>query len=169
MKTNDKRMTSAVEGDIVVFLIGMRVNRWWKPWQWMRTGLAMARMLRELRAHPELGFLGAEGYFGRTALMVQYWKSLDHLLGYARMRDAQHLPAWRTFNRLVGMNGDVGIWHESYLARAGDHESVYVNMPAFGLGRAAGLREALGQHASAAGRLSAHAGAASLAHPTNGS
>ena len=96
--------------------------------------------------------------------MVQYWRSLGHLLAYARMRDAQHLPAWRTFNRLVGMNGDVGIWHESYLSRAGDHESVYVNMPAFGLGRAAGLREALGPRTSAAGRLSAGSAAASPAH-----
>ena len=27
-----KRMTGRLEGDFVVFLIGMRVNRWWKLW-----------------------------------------------------------------------------------------------------------------------------------------
>jgi hypothetical protein len=35
----------------------------------------------------------------------------------------------------------------------GAYESLYVNMPAFGLGRATGLREATGHRASAAGRL----------------
>lgn len=151
----NQRMTSAAEGDVVVFLIGMRVNRWWKPWQWLRTPVAMSRMLRELAQHPELGMLGSEAYFGRTTLMVSYWKSMEHLLAYATLRTAEHLPAWRAFNRTVGTNGDVGIWHETYRARAGDYESVYLNMPAFGLGKATGLREALGPRVSAAGRLGA--------------
>lgn len=155
MTTINQRMTSAAEGDVLVFLIGMRVNRWWKPWQWLRTALAMPRMLRELYARPELGLLGAEAYFGRTTLMVSYWKSMDHLLGYSKQRSAQHLPAWRAFNKYVGMNGDVGIWHETYRVHAGDYESVYVNMPAFGLGRASGVREALGHRATAEGRLAA--------------
>ncbi len=139
MRTNNERLMSAAEGDVVVFLIGMRVNRWWKIWQWLRTAIAMPPMLRELSANPELGFLGGESWFGRTTVMVTYWKSVDHLFRYARMRTAQHLPAWRAFNRRIGTNGDVGIWHETYRARAGDHESVYVNMPAFGLGKAAGV------------------------------
>ena len=149
-----RRMTSTAEGEVVVFLIGMRVNRWWKPWQWLRTALGMPRMLRELTAHPELGFLGGESYVGRTTLMVSYWSSLEQLLAYAKKSDAQHLPAWRAFNKHIGTNGDVGIWHETYRARAGEYESVYLNMPAFGLGKAAGLREAAGHRVSAAGRLS---------------
>jgi hypothetical protein len=153
MKTHNLRMTSAAEGDVVVFLIGMRVNRWWKPWQWLRTGLAMPRMLRELAAHPELGLLGSEAWFGRTTILVSYWKSMDHLLDYAKLRSAEHMPAWRAFNQRIGMNGDVGIWHETYRVRPGDYENVYVNMPAFGLGKAAGVTEALGQRVAAAGRL----------------
>ena len=51
------------------------------------------------------------------------------------------------------MNGDVGIWHETYRVRPGDYENVYLNMPEFGLGKAAGVTEALGQRAAAAGRL----------------
>jgi hypothetical protein len=160
MTTNNQRMTSAADGDVVVFLIGMRVNRWWKPWQWLRTALAMPRMQRELAQHPELGLLASESYFGRTTLMVSYWKSMDHLLAYAKLRTAEHLPAWRAFNKHVGINGDVGIWHETYRARVGEYESVYVNMPAFGLGRASGVREASGQRASAAGRLAARASSA---------
>lgn len=161
MTTYNQRMTSAADGDVVVFLIGMRVNRWWKPWQWLRTAFAMPRMLRELAEHPELGLLGSEAYFGRTTLMVSYWKSMDHLLAYAKLRTAQHLPAWRAFNRYIGSNGDVGIWHETYCARLGEYESVYMNMPAFGLGKATGVREAVGHRVSAAGRLAAPGGAAS--------
>ncbi|CAM5694173.1 hypothetical protein SANTM175S_00904 [Streptomyces antimycoticus] len=32
--------------------------------------------------------------------------------------------------------GKVGFWHETYAVPAGAHEAVYVNMPAFGLGKA---------------------------------
>src|SRR4051812_27930960 len=103
------RRTARIEGEFVVFLIGMRVNRWWKFWQWMRVAAAMPRMLRELAQNPELGFLGAESWFGRTTVMVSYWKSMDHLLAYAKSRTAKHLPAWKAFNEAIGTNGDVGI------------------------------------------------------------
>lgn len=153
MSTQHARMTSSAEGEIVVFLIGMRVNRWWKFWQWLRTAMAMGGMLRELAEHPELGLVSSEAWLGRTTILVSYWKSTDHLLAYAKMRDAAHLPAWRAFNRLVGDRGDVGVWHETYRVPGGNYESVYVNMPSFGLGRVAGLQPATGRKSTAAGRL----------------
>jgi hypothetical protein len=143
MKTHNERVTSNEnEQPLVVFLIGMRVNRWWKVGQWLRTALAMPRMLRELGQHPELGMLGGESWFGRTTILVSYWRSVDHLFGYAKLRNAEHLPAWRAFNKHIGSNGDVGIWHETYIVQPGAHESIYVNMPAFGLGKVSGLRSA---------------------------
>ena len=143
MKTLNDRVTSnASEEPMVVFLIGMRVNRWWKFGQWFRTALAMPRMLRELGEHRELGFLGGQSWFGRTTILVSYWKSADHLFAYAKQRNAEHLPAWRSFNKLIGTNGDVGIWHETYIVQPGAHESIYVNMPEFGLGKVLGLRSA---------------------------
>ena len=143
MKTQNERVTTnATPEPVVVFLIGMRVNRWWKVRQWLRTALAMPRMLRELGEHPELGLLGGEAWFGRTTILVSYWKSVDHLFGYAKLRNAAHLPAWRAFNKQIGTNGDVGIWHETYIVRPGAHESVYVNMPPFGLGKITGVRSA---------------------------
>ena len=153
-----KRVSGRIEGDFVVFLIGMRVNRWWLPHQWIRVGAAMPRMLRELARNPELGYLGGEGWFGRTTMMMQYWRSMDHLMAYAKNRNAEHLPAWRRFNKLVGTNGDVGIWHETYRVRAGDYESVYVNMSPFGLGRVGTLVEATGTRETAEGRLTSGAG-----------
>ncbi len=155
MTTYNQRMTSAASGEQIVFLIGMRVNRWWKVWQWWRTAAAMPRMLRELARQPELGLLGSEAWFGRTTLMVTYWKSMDHLMDYAKQRDAQHLPAWRAFNKHIGTNGDVGIWHETYRVHAGDYESVYANMPLFGLGKVDGVRPAVGRRESARSRLAA--------------
>jgi hypothetical protein len=153
MATIAKRMTGKMDGEFVVFLIGMRVNRWWLLHKWFRVAIAMPRMIRELVKKPELGFLGAEQWFGRTTVMLQYWRSMDHLMAYAKSRDSAHLPAWRAFNKSVGTSGDVGIWHETYRVRPGDYESVYVNMMPFGLGKAGALLEAHGKRESASGRL----------------
>ena len=157
-RTIDARRSGHIEGEFVVFLIGMRVNRWWKIHKWLPVVLAMPRMLRELSEHPELGFLGAEQWLGRTSVMVQYWRSTEQLLAYAKSKTGAHLPAWKAWNRAVGTRGDVGIWHETYRSRPGDYESIYVNMPAFGLAKASLAREAEGARASASGRLGATAG-----------
>ena len=53
-----QRMTAQIDDEVVVFLIGMRINRFWKIHKWMPVELAMPRMLRELDAHPDAGFLG---------------------------------------------------------------------------------------------------------------
>ena len=85
--------------------------------------------------------------------MVQYWRSMEQLLAYANNKDAQHLPAWASFNKAIGTDGSVGIWHETYAASPGSHESVYVNMPPFGLGRASSLHRATGTRRTASERL----------------
>jgi hypothetical protein len=152
-ETIQKRMTSRIDGEFVVFLIGMRVNRWWRILQWLRVARAMPRMLRELQQNPQLGFLGAEQWFGRTTVLLSYWRSTNHLLAYAKSRNSEHLPAWRAFNRLVGTSGDVGVWHETYRVQPDAYETVYVNMMPFGLGRAGRLIEASGHQTHAQGRL----------------
>ncbi len=40
------RMMATIEGDFVVFLIGMRVNYWWKVHKWWPVAMAMPRMPR---------------------------------------------------------------------------------------------------------------------------
>jgi len=150
-----QRVSGRLDGDFVVFAIGMRVNRWWKLHKWIPVVTAMPRMLKELYASPELGFLGGEAWFGRTTMMMSYWRSMDHLMRYSKNRDLAHLPAWRAFNKTIGTNGDVGIWHETYRVRPGDYESIYVNMPRFGLGNAGEIVEARGKRETAEGRLSA--------------
>ena len=149
----DKRVTAHIQGDFVVFLIGMRINRYWKPHKWLPTVLAMPRMLKELEASPpEHGFLGYTS-LGLLSL-VQYWRSFDHLEGYARAREKHHWPAWVEFNRLMkDLRGDVGIWHETFLVRAGEYESIYSGMPLMGLAKAAKLADVSAQSDAARGRL----------------
>jgi hypothetical protein len=112
-------------------------------------------MLKELHQHRELGFLGYHLWPGRTMLLLQYWRSMDALVDYAKARDSAHLPAWQRFNRAVGTDGSVGIWHETYKAGPGSYENVYVNMPSFGLGRVGELVPARGGLQSARGRVDA--------------
>ncbi len=63
-------------------------------------------------------------------------KSAKHLQAYAHSQTNVHLRAWQPFNQKVGSSGDVGIWHETYVVPYGCAESVYVNMPRYGLGLA---------------------------------
>lgn len=140
-------------GEVVVFLIGMRINRLWQFWRWMPVLAAMPRMIVELAKDPSRGLLGRPRTFisGRVVLLVQYWNSFDDLERYARDPQSQHLPAWRSFNRRIRDNGSVGIFHETYRVAAADLETVYGNMPAFGL---AGVTAAVpvrgGRHTAAA-------------------
>jgi hypothetical protein len=151
------RWTARSEAPFVVFLIGMRFNKLWKVHKWGPVFTAMPRMLAELERQPELGFLSGNLWFGRTTLLVQYWRSFEHLETYAKARDKEHLPAWSAFNRAVGANGDVGIFHETYRVAPGEYESLYANMPPILLGRAAELVEAQGAYRGARGRLEARA------------
>lgn len=153
-KVIEARMTGEIEGDFVVFLIGMRINKLWKVRKWGPAALAMGAMLKELYAAPreDTGFLGHQGL--SMFNMVQYWRSFEHLEAYARDQDAAHWPAWGAFNKAMkGARGDVGIWHETYLVRAGQYETVYSGMPKMGLGKSSNLVEARGNRDSARKRL----------------
>lgn len=147
------RMTARPEGDFAVFLIGMRINAWWRVDKWLPVLRAMPRMLTELYRNRELGFLSYEMWVGRTTILVQYWQSTEHLVRYAQARESAHLPAWQAFNKAVGDDGAVGIWHETYVSGPGRYENVYVNMPTFGLGKVGPLVEATGALKSARDRM----------------
>ncbi len=137
-----------------VFLIGMRINRPWKVHKWLPVFLAMPRMLKKLRARPESGLLDYRSIGGLANL--QYWRSFEHLETYARAPALSHWPAWIAFNRRLGQSpGDVGIWHETYLVRAGQYEAIYSGMPPSGLGKVGRLVNAGTTRESARQRLRA--------------
>jgi hypothetical protein len=156
MQIQNSRQTARIEGNFVVFLIGMRVNRLLLVHKWLPVATAMPRMLKELLHHREMGLLHAQTFVsGRTVMVVQYWRSFDHLHAYAHAKDLQHLPAWAAFNRQIGNNGSVGIFHESYVVQAGQYECVYANMPRSGLAKAGELIPAIGRMQDAKSRLQA--------------
>ncbi len=149
------RMTDGHDGPLVVFLIGMRVNRWWRVRTWWPAFSAMPGMLRELTAERERGLLGYQMTIGRHGpVLVQYWRGTDELLAYAHDGGAAHRPAWRAYNeRARAAAGVVGIWHETYQVAAAAHETIYVAMPPFGLGAATSTVPVARRGASARERL----------------
>lgn len=160
----DGRFTADVEGPFVVFIIGMQVNRLLAVNRWLPVARAMAPMLRELYSNPERGFLGAETFlYWRGVALIQYWRSFEELESFARDRDAPHLPAWRRFNREAGRSCEAGIWHETYVVEPGRHETIYANMPPFGLAKATKMAPATGRRETARRRLGFASGGESAA------
>ncbi len=154
------RHTDGHEGPVVVFLIGMRVNRWRAVTTWWPALAAMPRMLRELGQDPGAGLLGYRTVLGAGGpMVVQYWRDLDSLIGYAHDVDGAHRPAWRAFHeRARRSRGAVGVWHETYVVPAGGHETVYNDMPVSGLAAAMRHHPVRPRTETARGRLARVAG-----------
>lgn len=86
------RHVAVVEGDFVVFVIGMRVNKLLSFSKWIPVFKAMGPMIRELYQNPEIGFLHTEFHFSwRRVTLIQYWRSFDQLEAYAHGK--MHLVA----------------------------------------------------------------------------
>lgn len=137
------------EGDLAVFLIGMRVNQPLRPDLYLPVFAAMPAMLSELYAAKaaaqrgagaDPGFLEAYTVLGlRGPLVVQYWRTVSDIYAYASDPDKHHRPAAAAFyRRSRAAASAVGIWHETFAVPAGGHESLYVGMPPTGLGKAYG-------------------------------
>ncbi len=131
------RFQAQVDQPVVVFLIGMRINNYWAVSKWLPTFMAMGPMLSALHKYPEKGFLGAEQFlYPHGVGLLQYWRSIADLQKFARQPSDVHLKAWQRFNQSIGSDGSVGIWHETYQVNPAQTESIYVNMPVFGLAAA---------------------------------
>jgi len=155
-KINRGRFTADVGADgKVLFLIGMRINRFWQVWRWFPVFVAMPKMLTELKKNRDLGLVGIPRIMvtGRVILVWQFWESFEKLAEYSRSSDRSHLPAWRAFNRKVRDNGSVGIFHETITLSDATVETVYGNMPIFGLAALTGPVPAAQRGQTARARL----------------
>lgn len=159
MPVIEGRMTAAHDGPVVVFIIGMRVNRLFAIRRWLPVFRAMGAMLKDLSGDAASGFLGAEFAFKswRAPVLIQYWRSFEQLHAYAHDPARDHRPAWRAFNQAAGGDGSVGIYHETYIVAPGGYETVYANMPPIGLGAVGGVMPATGKRNAAKDRLRAGA------------
>jgi hypothetical protein len=130
------RFGADIDGDFVVFLIGARLN---KPWLAAKSLVdlggrrrGMQAMLQDLMAHPEKGLLAYRMGF---STIVQYWRSFEHLEAFARDPGDLHRPTWLNWYRR-DPQGRTGIWHETFLVRAGEYEAIYSDVPEQGLATA---------------------------------
>lgn len=147
------------DGELAVFLIGARVNKLWRPDGWLPAFAAMGPMLRELYRDPASGFLGARTLVGgRGVTVVQYWRSVEDVYRYANDDGHAHRPAWVAFyRRAKRVPGAVGVWHETFRVPDGGHETLYVDMPQFGLARATGVVPAARRGRTARERIASRA------------
>lgn len=151
---NTDKVTAELDGDFVVFRIGMRINTLWKVHRWLPVFRAMPKMLGELEEDPESGLLAYDTKLGiRNHEVVQYWRSFEKLRSYALDADARHASAIKWTNKLMQETDAVGIWHETYLVQNGAYETVYNNTPPIGLGKVGELYSATERRRTAAGRL----------------
>ena len=148
------RQTAAYDGELVVFLIGMRVNSVRKVREWMPVARAMGPMLRELSKDKESGLLGFRTLpTWRGITLIQYWESVEKLQAFANADDRTHRPAWLNYFKQSYKSGAAGIWHETYVVPAGNTETIYGNMPLLGLGKISGVVPVTNRGNTAAERL----------------
>lgn len=153
-KLEEGRFMAALGKEPVVFIIGMRINKFWAIHKWFPVFMAMGPMLKELYMNKELGFLSTETLLGwRMVTLIQYWDSKDQLYAYAK--GEKHMKAWKDFYQKAAASKAVGIYHETYVTAPGNYETIYHRMPAFGLSKAIGLRPVEKKMETAAERLNA--------------
>jgi hypothetical protein len=147
------RMTHRHDGELVVFHIGMQINRWWRPDLWIPPFAAMPPMLKELSVDPDSGLLGFELLVGAGGpYVVQYWSSIEKLYAYASDPAQEHRPAWARFNKAArAAPGAVGIWHETFLVERA--ESIYSSTRRMGLPKATQLVPVVRTHDRASARF----------------
>ena len=115
-----QRTAGVIEGDFVVFVIGMRMNRFWKVHKWLPIAWAFRRAPGTVQAAGRRVARGPpDARRHAESPVCAFWRSFEHLERFARDPDKAHLPTWAAFNKRVGTSGDVGIWHETFGLKAG--------------------------------------------------
>jgi hypothetical protein len=131
------RFTAATDQSLVVFAIGMRINRRWAIHRWLRPTINTARMWWYLQRHRPAGY--RNGYLFVYAWgvgMMQYWSDFDSLETFSHDREQPHLAAWRQLAAQTATDTTFGYWHETYRVEPGTSEAIYGSMPIFGLAAA---------------------------------
>ena len=131
------RYTAHTDDPVVVFAIGMRINRLWAIHRWLRPTLNTVRMWWHMQRRRPAGYLN--GYlfvYQRGVGMMQYWQDFDTLEAFSRDDSQPHLAAWRQLAAQTRSDQTFGYWHETYQVASGTSEAIYGSMPRFGLAEA---------------------------------
>lgn len=130
---------------LVVFHLGARINH---PLGLLAPGArelgdhfqAMVESLNERRE--EYGMLsitnwrGQERHTNNVIMIIAYFRSVDDLNRFAH--DEVHRKGWDWYHRFVRETGyrHLGLFHETFVSRAGDYETIYVDVAPTLLGEA---------------------------------
>jgi len=137
MQIFNGKYTSKPEAPFVVFIFGMRINNILFFWLWLPFLIRLIRIVSRLRNYRESGMMNAHLFFSGMSLgVIQYWDSFDKLEVFAKDNNDLHMPNNKKYKKTVGKSGFVGIWHETYLVEHDKFETMYYNMPKWGLARA---------------------------------
>ncbi|MEH7505533.1 DUF4188 domain-containing protein [Neobacillus drentensis] len=152
-KIYNGRFRASTDEGLVLFIIGMRINKIFSFTKWVPVFKAMGPMIKELYQNPELGFRHTEFFFSwKGVTLVQYWRSFEELEAYAHGKT--HSVAWKSFNQKIKDDGSVGIYHETYIIEKGASEAIYNNMPKFGLSKAYSHKRVDSKSETASNRIS---------------
>lgn len=130
----------------IVFMFGMRVNRWGEVRHWLPLWRSLRRMIRQQRDRPQSGMLWSTSWRdGREITVLQYWRDMETLMAYAQDKTYGHAHVWKKYNHGIGDTGEVGIWHEAYAIdpeTPGRLHTIYRDVPKRGLAAATELADA---------------------------
>ena len=84
-----KRLAAEMDGEFVVYINGMRLNKLRALHKYIIAGRKLAAMFDRLEADPDSGFLGYEPAIRglRSGAAIQYWRSLEDLRAFAQASD----------------------------------------------------------------------------------
>jgi hypothetical protein len=118
------RKFANVQGDFVVFLIGMRVNNWLMIHKWFPVAMAMPKMIKScIKIHKADSWARIAGWQDNNIRAVL--EIIRTSEAYAKNKDMEHFPAWKAFNLKARQSGVVGVWHETYKISQGSYE-IYI-------------------------------------------
>ena len=82
---------------------------------------------------------------------IQYWKSFEAMEAWSRR--PPHSDWWRDAVERMRAKRDLGVYHETYIVRRDDIESIYMECPPTGLATFGEQGEPIGPMTTARGRL----------------
>lgn len=150
------RHQADLHGEVILFPIGMKINRWWAVHKWGKPLINTIRLWRHVQTKHPSGYLS--GYlfaYSRGVGMMQYWQDFESLEAFAHDDSQPHLSSWRQLVAQTGRDQTFGYWHETYVIDSTNAETIYGSMSPFGLGAAVGHAPIDGTSQSARNRLGA--------------
>lgn len=134
MKLIAPRYSATLDGDFVLFIVGMRINRLCAIHIWPAILLRALRIIRSATPGAN-GLLSREIVIsGKGIALITYWDDFDQWEEFGNS-DNHHRSSWKYFYERVINSKAVGLWHELYSIKQGEYQTIYMQMPPKGLSR----------------------------------